>query len=229
MDGATQDGKMGMQRLVDRSEEFDSALAACFQEHDVVLNYDDPRYERSWLACMASLQHARMLRLAFVSGSPISGAALMRLQFEALLRAAWLCHAAAPDQVETLARSLDLDAEQAAKRLPGPQDMLAAVERTAPPSLSAPLNEFNQYHRHALNSFVHSGIHALHRTSEGFPLDLALKLIAMSNGLLHMAYRMFASLLSSQELVDRVTQAYLPYQDCLTMIDSKKSVVQSAG
>src|SRR4051812_48191788 len=107
-----------MQRLYDRSAAFEAALAACFSGKGTDVSYDDPRYERSWWACHVSIQHAQMLRLAFAAASPISGAALLRLQYEALLRGAWLCHAATPDQVEKLARSLDLEAEQAAKRLP---------------------------------------------------------------------------------------------------------------
>lgn len=224
MSDAPTDGELRMQRLYERSAEFEAALVACFPDYEVELSYEDPRYERSWSACLVSIQHAQMLRVAFSAVSPISGAALLRLQYEALLRSAWLCHAATPDEVEKLARSLDIEAEQAAKRLPGPQDMLAAVEKKAPAGLAAPLTEFNLYHRHALNSYVHSGIHALHRTSEGFPLELALKLIAISNGLMHMAYRMLASLLSSQDLLDAVTRIYRHFDDCLPVLDPQKAV-----
>jgi hypothetical protein len=217
MDSSAVDGQARMQRLFERSAEFEDALASCFPQDDIDRCYEDPRYEHCWTACMASLQHAHALRVAFMVGSPISGAALLRLQYEALLRGAWLCHAATPAQVEKLSQSLNLEAEKAAKNLPSLQDMLAAVEKKAPPGLAAPLIEFNVHHRHALNSFVHSGIHALHRTSGGFPLELALRLVAISNGLTHMAYRMLASLLSSQELVDKVSHAYRDFQDCLAL------------
>ncbi len=228
MEGAHMNGEARLQRLYERSTEFEAALVASFPIEGTDISYTDPRYERSWSACAVSIQHASVLRMAFATLFPISGAALLRLQYEALLRGAWLCHAATPDQVEKLTRALDLETEQAAKRLPGPQDMLAAVEKNAPTGLAAPLVEFNLYHRHALNSYVHSGIHALHRTSEGFPIELALGLIAISNGLLHMAYRMLASLHSSQNLVDKVTSTYLQFRDCLPVVNSAQAEMPSA-
>lgn len=48
-----------------------------------------------------------------------SAAAVLRLQYEAVLRAAWLLFAASPVQAEKLTRSLDVEAEQAAKNVPG--------------------------------------------------------------------------------------------------------------
>jgi len=227
MTDAPSDPETRLQSLFDRSSEFEAAIAACFPANDPNVAYDDPRYERSWSACTISIQHAQMLRVAFLGAAPVSATALLRLQFEALLRGAWLCHAATPEQVERLTRTLDVEAEQAAKRLPGPQEMLAAVEKKAPLGLSAPLAEFNLYHRHALNSFVHSGIHALHRTSDGFPLELALKIMTFSNALSHMAYRMLASLLGSQALLDAVTSLYRDFPDCLPTLNST-GAVQSA-
>ena len=100
-----------------------------------------------------------MLRSAFAVGALNSGAAVLRLQYEALLRASWLLFAASPAHINKLARTLDLEAEQGAKNLPGYMEMLEAVVKKSPEGLAAPLAEFNQYSRHALNSFVHSGIH----------------------------------------------------------------------
>ena len=68
--------------------------------------------------------------------------------------------------------------------------MLSRVSKTAPPALAAPLEEFNQYSRHALNSYVHSGIHALHRTRHGYPAEMAVAVVKFSNGLSHLGYRL---------------------------------------
>jgi len=98
------------------------------------------------------------------------------LQYEALLRAAWLLYATSPDQVTKLATALDLEAEQLAKKLPGYLDMLDAVVKKAPPGPSAPLADFNKYSRHALTSFVHSGIDPPTRARDGFPAPLGAAL-----------------------------------------------------
>src|ERR1039458_4660534 len=168
-------------QLLLRAEEFESALAACFPKTGIVL--------------------------ADTTAKP--GAALLRLQYEALLRAAWLLYAANPNQLEKLARTLNLEAEQAAKNLPGYLDMLDALNKHAPEGLSAPLSEFNQYSRHALNSFVHGGIHPLRRAQDGFPVELAARVVVMSNGLLHFAYRVLAVLSGSKPRLDKVTHLYL--------------------
>lgn len=110
-----------------------------------------------------------------------------------------------------------MQAEQAAKKLPGCMDMLAAVVKKAPQGLSAPIAEFNQYARHALNSFVHSGIHPLQHAQEGFPLEMAVTIVRFSNGLMHFAYRMLASLSGSQQRMDRAAHLYGEFTDCVQM------------
>lgn len=125
--------------------------------------------------------------------------------------------AAKPEQVKKLSSTLNLESEQAAKNLPGCLDMLNAVAKVAPAGLVAPLMEFNQYTRHALNSFVHSGIHALHRSRYGYPLEMGLTVVRFSNAVMHFAYRLLASLSGSQRRMNRVTRIYIDFHDCLPM------------
>ncbi len=203
--------------LLERSEAFEEAIAACFPEAGYVPALGNQQHELVATACTLCIEHASVLRAAFTIAAPNSGTAVLRLQYEALLRAAWLLYAATPEHVDKLARSLDLEAEQAAKHLPGYMDMLAAVVKNAPQGLSAPIAEFNQYSRHALNSFVHSGIHPLRRAREGYPVAMAATLVRFSNGLMHFAYRMLASLSGSQRLMERVTHLYKEFTDCVPM------------
>jgi hypothetical protein len=213
------DGIGAITLLLLRTEAFESSLVACFPDTGVALADATTRHDLCATACMLSIEHASVLRTAFGAVAPNSGAALLRLQFEALLRAAWLLYSANPNQVEKLAQVLNLEAEQAAKNMPTYMEMLNAVAKQAPAGLSAPLVEFNQYSRHALNSFVHSGIHPLRRAKEGFPVALAGRLVLMSNGLLHFAYRMLAILSGSKYRLDKVTDMYMEFKDCLPVTD----------
>jgi hypothetical protein len=201
--------------LLERSEAFEEAITVCFPGAGLVLAIADQKHELVATASTLSIEHASVLRAAFVVSAPNSGAAVLRIQYEALLRAAWLLYAASPDHIAKLARSLDLEAEQAAKNLPGSTEMLEAVVKKAPLGLSAPIVEFNQYSRHALNSFVHSGIHPLRRAREGFPLEIATTIVRISNGLMHIAYRMLASLSGSQRLTEKVTRVFQEFTDCV--------------
>lgn len=208
---------MTLEHLLERSEIFDEAALTCFPATGVVLAVSENKHELIAAACALCIEHGHVLRSAFSLGAPNSGSALLRLQYEALLRSAWLMFAATATQVEKLANALDVEAEQGAKNLPGYSEMLIAVLRVAPEGLTAPLAEFNQYSRHALNSFVHSGIHALHRTRHGYPAEMALTVVRFSNGLSHFGYRLLASLSGSQSRMDKVTRLYLDFSDCLPM------------
>lgn len=207
--------------LLDRSAAFEQAIQGCFPESGFVLAVDSLKHQLVATACTLCIEHASVLRAAFAIGSPNSGSAVLRLQYEALLRAAWLMYAASSTQVEKLATTLDLEAEQAAKNLPGYLDMLDAVVKKAPAGLSAPLAEFNQYSRHALNSFVHSGIHPLRRARDGYPAAMGATVIRFSNGLTHFAYRILASLSGSQRRMDRVTSLYQGFEDCVPIGDGR--------
>lgn len=206
-------------QLLVRSELFEDAILGCFSGAGLSIDLSGVKHELVASACNLCVEHARTLRSAFAVGSPNSASALLRLQYEALLRATWLMFVASPLHIERLAKTLDLEAEQAAKNLPGYLEMLTAVTKVAPEGLAAPLAEFNQYSRHALNSFVHSGIHALHRSRYGYPLELALTVVRFSNAILHFAYRLFTTLSGSQQHMDDVTRAYLDFTDCLPMAD----------
>jgi hypothetical protein len=203
--------------LLERSDAFEEAILGCFPEIGVVLAVANQRHELAAAACTLCVEHARALRAAFTVVAPNSGSAILRMQYEALLRATWLLYAAAPEHLDKLGQTLDLAAEQDAKKLPGSQDMLKAILKVAPPALSAPIAEFDQYSRHALNSFVHTGIHPLRRVRDGFPAEFAMTLVRFSNGLMHFAYRMLASLTGSQRRMDRVTHVYREFVDCVPM------------
>ena len=200
--------------LLARSDEFETTLSELFPEQ-LSLADSTAKVRVAATACVLSIEHAFMTRTAFASGASNSGSALLRLQFEALVRSTWCLFAATALQLDKLDRELDHQTELGAKNVAGLTDMLDAVVRKAPPALSAPLQEFHEHSRHALNSYVHSGIHALRRAQDGFPVALAEQLIRMSNGLLHFAYRMLASLTGSQELMDVVTRKYKEFSDCL--------------
>lgn len=206
-----------IETLLQRSAEFELALLAEFPELELRLADSSPKLELVATAVMVSLEHGSVLRKAFEVGASNTGAALLRLQNEAVLKAAWLLFAATPPQVEKLAVPLESGAEQAAKGLPGYLDMLAAVQKYGPAGLTQPLMEFNQYSRHALNSFVHTGIHPLSRTKEGFLLPLAEKILKFANALSHLAYRILAVLTGEQQRMNQVTKLYIAFADCLPM------------
>jgi hypothetical protein len=214
----TQEGQLKkLATVLDRSDQFEVALMSCFPESDPMLVYPERKLGHALASILLSLEHSSVLRSAFRLEAPNSAAALLRLQFETLVRAAWLRFAATPEQAAKLDEQLRQEAQKQVEKLPHLQDMLAAVEKDAPKGLSAPLLEFNRYHRQALNSFVHGGLHALLRRQGGFSIELAIQLVTISNGLQHLAYRLLADLGGGTRM-SAVTNLYLQFTDCLQII-----------
>lgn len=168
-------------------------------------------------ACHLCIEHASVVREAFIIDAPNSASGLLRMQYEALLRAAWLIFVATPAHIGKLSPDLTPEAEFAAKNLRRSGDMLAKVLEVAPPGLTMHLAEFNQYSRHALNSYVHSGIHPLSRIRDGFPEKMVLTLLRFSNGFMDIAYQLLAMFTGSQRRMDRVTHLYERFIDCCPM------------
>ncbi|EPM56007.1 hypothetical protein A262_17769, partial [Pseudomonas syringae pv. actinidiae ICMP 19073] len=82
-------------------------------------------------------------------------------------------HYAATDlQVQTLASPLTVGAETAARKMPIFSTMLEQVIEKAPAQASRMLLNFKEVNWHAMNSFVHSGIHPLRRHAEGYAAGL---------------------------------------------------------
>ena len=206
-----------MLALSERSEQFEDAILNCFPAAGQILAIESEQNQLAESACLLCIEHASVVRAAFAMDAPSSGSAVLRLQYEALLRAAWLIFVASPALISKLSRDLTPEAELVAKNLPSAGEMLAKVLEAAPAGLTVHLAEFNQYSRHALNSYVHAGIHPLRRVRDGFPEEMALTLIRISNGLMHIAYRMLAMLTGSQRRMDRVTHLYKNFTDCCPM------------
>jgi hypothetical protein len=204
--------------LLDRSEEFELALAGILGAAWWAALPAKPRHRASVLAARLSSEHARSARILLLQAmAPPSGVALLRLQFEALLRASWVLYCASDDQVGKLTAELTEESEQAAKNLPGPLDMLTRVVERTPVGLHDPLTQFHRSSWRALNSYVHAGIHPLARAGGGFPDALAQRLVCLSNGLVHLAYRIQASFLGQAHL-DAVTRVWPDFLDALPPI-----------
>jgi hypothetical protein len=212
-----------------RSMEFERELSACFEGTDLPPQQEIGRAELCLAALLLSLEHAAVLREALAGGAPSSGAALFRLQFEALLRGAWIRFAASDVQLTKLAQPISEQSEQTAKSLPGNQDMMSSITASAPRGLVEPLAQFNDDIRHPLNSYVHAGLHPIRRRLHGFPSDLVFLMLRQSNQLLHHAYRLMALVHNSQPLMDKVTSVHVQFNDCVGYIQNTNGIGSSAA
>ena len=178
-----------------------------------------PRGESTLGMCLVAMEHATALRALMTLRLPTSAVSLMRLQFEAVTRAMWLLYAASDAAIDKLLAPLTLQSEQAAKNLPGASEMIEQIGKRvgqgAPAAAHQMLSHFKDVTWHAMNSFVHGGIHPLWRSTEGFPIDLALQVLRNSNGLTTMTGMTMAVLTGDEAVAKQVSKIQPAFADCL--------------
>ncbi len=209
-------------KLLERSDAFTKHLVSLLQRVSGLR--DDARGQAARRAAHLALEHGAAVRVLFAAGAPNAACALLRSQYEAALRGAWALYAASNERVDKLNRPLDLDSEQAAKNLDGPEKMLAALKARAGfnPQLMGlviPLEEIRKNQWKAMNSFVHGGIHPLQRM-DAFPVELAAQVVRNSNGIAHIACRLLMRLATHLDAASaaETERAYLGFEDCVPMV-----------
>lgn len=205
-----------LELILDLSVHLETALRTALPTAGLVPETFEKRFHLATASAVLAIEHAHTIRASFRIGAPNSALALLRIQSEALIRAAWLTYAASPQEVDTLDQSLSHEAERAANKLPSYTAMLKEVEKSAPHGLVKTLSDFYQNTRHPLNSFVHAGLHPLARMrGDGIPESLMVSGLQYSNALLHMSYRLVTSLGGHpQEKMDEVTRLWSSFADC---------------
>jgi len=211
------------------STEFDILLARsdAFTQHLFLLAAqfgtarNDSRARPAAAACELSLEHAQALRILLTHSAANAACALLRVQYEALLRGSWILYAASDVEVDRAGADLTPDAQRSAQSLANAKAMLSDLERAlaAQPGLVGlvqPLQEIRKASWTAMNSFVHAGLHPLQRKEEGFPLLLAEQVVRHSNAMMHLAVRLLYRLCELALLhPSKVERAYVGFEDCL--------------
>ncbi len=179
-----------------------------------------PRFKMAVLAGALAIEHGEGVRRLLACGLGVSAAVVLRAQYEAVLRSVWTCYVATDHEVKLLGQDLSPDAERECKGLPMASEMLQGIERAAPTAASRSLKNFRTQSWSALNSFVHSGVHAISRHRDGLPVQLAEGALRSSNGLCLLAAMQCAVATGSQDLVYRVGLAQRTFEDCLPQLDA---------
>jgi hypothetical protein len=178
-----------------------------------------PRGEAAFGMCFLALEHATALRTLMALRQPTSAVSLLRLQFEALVRALWVIYAASDTAVAKLLAPLTQESAQAAKNLPSVSEMMEQlgkrVGQGVPVAAHEMLVQFKDVSWQAMNSFVHGGIHPLRRSIEGFPVGLALQVLRNTNGLVTMTGMTLAILTCDEAIATPMSKIQPEFADCL--------------
>lgn len=184
---------------------------------------DSERIISSRIMCSISFEHAESAKILITSGNFTSATGLVRLQYEALVRAIWLLYSASEIAVAKLMSELTTETANKANKLPMLSEMLEKLDGKAPKEALDMLLEFKEYSWKPLSSFIHGGIHAITRHSKGYPAPLLEQVLKISNGISVMVGMLLVILHGGGQKVGLMPQIQRKYANCLPEHSEKHS------
>jgi hypothetical protein len=204
--------------LIDRTVSFQEAVL----EHvNSVPLIEGLRYLVSFQSGLLSLHHAAGAIVLIRSGLIASAYALMRPQYESLVRGIWLLHSASDTWVDKLSERLTVESAQRANEGPMLAEMLKQLEsdRDAPAQIVEQLKQYRDMTWKALNSYAHGGIHPLSRTMAGYPANLTYDVVRNSNAIVALATQLLTILSGNPQDMEAVRRFHVEYSDCLPILN----------
>jgi len=203
---------MDIDSLFIRSIEFEREIVEFFS----LTGYDNtPRAQAARILCSVTHEHAESLKMILHAGNATSASGLMRLQIEALTRAYWVYFAATDNEVSKLMAELTHDAAKRANKMKMLSQMIQELEGEVPDDIFRQFSEIKDHSWKPLSSFVHGGIHAIKRHSEGYPPQQIENLIRMSNSILLLIAQLLLIIYGNPEFQGRVNRIQGLYGDVM--------------
>jgi hypothetical protein len=201
--------------LLRRSDELEDEILAILKSTPESPGELSARMDAAAGLAGAAIEHGQSIRVLVGASLVTSAICLMRPQFEALTRSVWAMYAASDTEIERMQAHLTLESEKKAGKLPMLSKMLTEISEKAPAGPAQMLASFKESSLVSLNSYVHGGLHVLHRQAEGYPEALVLQILRNSNGLQTMAGMLLAMLSGSQATASRMSKIQPAFADCL--------------
>ncbi len=168
-----------------------------------------------------SIEHGAALRFLISDAKCYTSSyALFRLQYEALVKAMWTFYIASDEQLELIVGDLSTErADENGKKLPPISKMLKQLEDAKTPAHHTILQliQFKDISWNALNSYVHSGLHAVKRSMSGYPKELTFTVIRQSNNLMYMSAYLLAIITGNPSVIEAVSHARKRFIDCMQL------------
>jgi hypothetical protein len=199
--------------LLQRSADLQIALQQLAQLRP---SEDSPRIAASRIMCSVAFEHAESAKVLITVGNFTSAIGLVRLQYEALVRAMWLRYAASDPAVTRLMGQLTReDLRRTEKKLPMLTEMLRKLEGRAPERPMSALLDFRDHLWKPLSSYVHGGVDAVHRHGKGYPLLMLIDVLKASNALALIVGMLLSALAADRSASAKVHRLREQYADCL--------------
>jgi hypothetical protein len=153
--------------------------------------------------CTLALEHGDSV-LGLIRSNPSSALALVRLQYEVLVRALWVKYAATDHAVEKAVRGVPEGTTKEPDIFPTITDALASLVGKAPLNAIGPLTELKNGAWGAMNSYAHGSLRPIIRARNGYQPELLSQTLEISNTMQQIASMLLAECTGDNELLMRV-------------------------
>lgn len=169
---------------------------------------------------LLSYEHGLASLKLIENGHYSSGFALMRPQYESLVRAMWIMFANIDTWMSKLSAANKVGPDELKKlETPNIGDMLKALkESKAPADIIEQIEVYRQVNNAAFNSFTHSGLIALFNNHAGFEPKLMYDAIRNCNGMASINFQMLSILTGYAGAMKDVRELPRKFIDCLPII-----------
>lgn len=208
-----------IEHLLNRSHQLEIELIS--PSIDLDLYDDSQRLLAVASLAMLSVEHSAGVRYLFKTKCLASAFALFRLQYEALVKSLWVFYISKDEDIDSIVGELEEARITKNKKVfPPISKMLEQLLSANTPAHSHVLSlvELKDYSWDAMNSFVHSGLHAVRRNITGYPTELINTIIKQSNNLLYLSAYLKAIITGNPNAINGVSIARQRYMSCFQLV-----------
>lgn len=195
--------------FVESSDRLDADIASRFIPYKYSTNKDN----LTQILCDISFQHANSIRILYGFEMDNTATAILRMQFESVVRLIWIHFCAKEYFIESYAGSFSAD--KPPKDFPSVTEMIARIKQSGVKGPGESLEEFKNLAWIGMNNHIHNGYLAFSRHVNNYPEDLVIQIISNSNALNIMTAMILARLNRSQADVDFVKDLQLNYREVM--------------
>lgn len=211
-------------------KELEALLPRCFEmyefmsDHIEQLHQLEPmpeiKYRIAFQSGLLCFEHGLASIKLIADGFTSSGLALMRPQFESLIRGFWLMYANTDSWLVKLSSAGNIGPSQINKlETPMISEMLKTLEKSdAPAHILNQLNDFKGITNTSINSFTHSGLIALLSKGVGYDPKMIFDTIRNCNAVAAINMQMLSILTGYDEALEPIRQMHHRFVDCLPIV-----------
>lgn len=211
-------------------KELETLLPRCFEMYDFMAEHinqlqhyelvPDLKFRMAFQSGILSFEHGLSTLKLIADGFISSGLALMRPQYESLVRGFWLMHADTDAWIAKLRTAGQVGPNELNKlETPMISDMLKLLNKSdAPNHILKQLQDFKAITNSTLNSFTHCGLIALVNNGIGYDQKLIYDALRNCNAVAAINLQMLSILTGDEEAITPVRNMHHQFHDCLPIV-----------